>query len=172
MHNTNIVALVGMMGSGKSTLGKILADKLHYKFIDLDTEIEKQAKKTITEIFDSEGEKKFRELETDCLKQQLSSTDKIILACGGGCFITEENRENLINKSLTIYLEASPDTLFSRLEKDKSRPLLQEDGKLKDKIDSILAKRIKYYELADCKINTDNNNEAEIIAQILSKINA
>ncbi len=105
------IYLIGMMGSGKSTVGKTLSEKMHKPFIDLDSEIEKGTGKNISEIFDIDGEEQFRKMETKQLKQYSES----IVACGGGIVLKDENREFINENGFTILLTASMEELSHRL---------------------------------------------------------
>lgn len=118
------IFLVGFMGSGKSAMGAALAKELDLDFIDLDKEIEKKSGKEITSIFAVEGEKYFRDLETQCLTEALEKDD-YVLACGGGTPCFNNNIEKMNENGVTIYLKMSTDGLAERLELEKdARPLL------------------------------------------------
>lgn len=124
--NSNILFLIGFMGCGKTTLGKKLATRMGYTFIDLDDELEKQAGMTITDYFKEYGEAKFRELESNVLKQT-NYPENTIVSTGGGlpCFFDHMDWMN--NRGRTFYVKLSPKTLADRLESGKSeRPLLRE----------------------------------------------
>lgn len=121
--------LIGMMGAGKSTIGRRLAANLRFSFIDTDSEVERRAGVPIMEIFAREGESGFRRRETkalsDCLNQ--ARVDEIVVSTGGGIVITDANRELLKRCGLPIfYLHATPDVLFARVKNDRKRPLLQD----------------------------------------------
>ena len=118
------IYLIGMMGSGKSTLGKTLSEKIQKSFIDLDSEIEKAAGKFISEIFDIDGEEQFRKMESKQLKQYSES----IVACGGGIVLKDENREFINENGVTILLTASMEELSHRLSDSGNRPLLADDN--------------------------------------------
>ena len=160
------------MGSGKSTIGKLLAKKLKWGFIDLDQYIEKRTGKKITKIFEKHGEIKFREIEHKCLKRLLNK-DKLVIALGGGtpCFY---NNIDLINKNGTlVYLKVNVDILAERLLKDKrKRPLIRNlnETQLKYFIKKALKKRVSVYKQADFYINIKNQNVKDIIDKIWKKI--
>lgn len=150
------IALVGFMGSGKTTIGKILAKKLNKKFIDLDAEIEKRAKLSITEIFTKYGETRFRKMEKDELKSALKNRTAVI-ACGGGIILDEENRILLKNFPTVIFLKASARIIAKRLSKNKSRPLLAGISKKAktERIKKMIKKREEFYqEVSNCVIRT------------------
>ena len=114
------IYLIGMMGSGKSTVGKILAEKMELLFIDLDSEIEKTGGKSVSEIFNQDGEDHFRKLESEELKQYSES----VVACGGGIILDEENRQYINENGVAVLLTASMDELFKRLSDSNNRPIL------------------------------------------------
>ncbi|MEA2064808.1 MAG: shikimate dehydrogenase [Patescibacteria group bacterium] len=162
------ITLVGFMGSGKTTVGKVLAEKLNRNFIDLDAEIEKRAKSSITEIFAKHGEARFRKMEKDALKSVLKNKTAVI-ACGGGVILKKENRELLKKFSTVIFLEAKAEIIAARLKNDKSRPLL--DGSDKEKIKKIkemIKKRIAFYqEVSDCEIDTNMRSPKKPVEKIV-----
>lgn len=161
------VILVGMMGSGKSTVGRLAASLFGLKFIDLDEEIERTAGIKIAEIFKRYGEDEFRRLESEALKR-VESSENMVLSVGGGAMIKPENVETMRKIGKIVYLQTSLEELERRLEPEKSnRPLLQEGSHktLKD----LLEKRRAVYETADIILVTERftpEEMAEIIAGI------
>lgn len=123
------VFLVGMMGAGKTTVGKLLAKQMHKTFIDCDEEIRRRTGVTIAHIFDVEGEDGFRKRET-CVIQELAQLDNLVLATGGGAVLNEANRNNLSENGIVVYLKSSVQDLWQRTRHDRSRPLLQTDDPL------------------------------------------
>jgi shikimate kinase len=119
-----VISLIGMPGSGKSTVGRQLARHLDVRFFDSDAEIEKRIGMPIRTYFETEGEGRFRELESSVLSE-LARGDRLVLATGGGIVLREENRHALRNASTVVYLRSSPEELFRRLRHDTHRPLLQ-----------------------------------------------
>lgn len=119
------IALVGMPGSGKSTVGAQLARQLGVPCLDSDAEIEKQLGESIRSFFDREGEAAFRDVESSVIRSLVSGDDEIVLATGGGAVLREENRRALHEGATVVYLRSSPDELFRRLRYDTKRPLLQ-----------------------------------------------
>lgn len=162
------VALIGMMGAGKTTIGKLLAEKLNLKFIDTDEEIIKIENCSINEIFVKQGEETFRTIETKVLKNILNSDNQII-ATGGGIIKKEENR-NLLKQVKTIYLKADKETIFNRVKNDNSRPLLNTEN-LKETIQTILQEREQLYEQSQFVITTTNKTQNEVVTEIIEKIN-
>ncbi len=144
------VYLIGFMGSGKSTLGRWLADALDWNFIDLDNFIENKHHKTIPQIFEEYGEDKFREIESSCLKE-ISKFNKVIVGAGGGtpCFFN--NIEIMNTTGLSVYLQLTPKAIYDRLQTSKSqRPLIagKKGDELLDFICNKLTDREKYYKKA------------------------
>ena len=165
------IALVGFMGTGKTSVGKRLAENMNRTFIDLDKEIEREAKLSITEIFEKYGEAHFRKLEKNMLKKTLSKNRQVI-SCGGGIVLDEKNR-NLLKSYLVVLLKAKPETIAERLKEDNDRPLLKLNNEEKiNKIKQILDERQYFYnDVADYSINTDNCIPKEIARKIIESIN-
>jgi len=162
------LVLIGFMGVGKTSVGKKLAKKLDFKFIDTDYEIEKLENKTISQIFEDYGEEYFRTLETRVLKNSLKEKN-IIISTGGGIITNKENYEILKNEKNVIFLDASVETIISHLYNEiNKRPLLKNSKNLSDKIEELLSIRYeKYKEVSDILIKVDNKNIDEVISQIL-----
>lgn len=118
------VFLIGMMGSGKSTVGRLLAQALDYEFVDCDRVLESRSGVTVATMFEVEGEEAFRRREAAVL-DELTSRAGIVLATGGGAVLQEANRQHLHTRGLAIYLKASVDEIARRLARDRTRPLLQ-----------------------------------------------
>ena len=157
-----------MMGSGKSTLGSMLANKLNWTFIDIDTELEKEHGLSINEIFNN-GESKFRTLESKKL-EKIVLKDHIVCATGGG-IVEEDVNHKILNQSFCIYLDTSLDILHERIKHDNSRPLLLAGDK-KDLLRNIFNKRKeKYKSLSKFSINTDNVDISDSCKTIMEYIN-
>ena len=161
------IYLIGMMGSGKSTVGKTLSEKMHKPFIDLDSEIEKGTGKNISEIFDTDGEEQFRKMETKQLKQYSES----IVACGGGVVLKDENREVINENGATILLTASMEELSYRLSDSGNRPLLADDNTEEALTKLWLERQLHYLNTADFTIETDGKNPEQLTEEILVQIN-
>jgi len=162
------IYLIGMMGSGKSTVGKTLSEKMHKPFIDLDSEIEKGTGKNISEIFDIDGEEQFRKMETKQLKQYSES----IVACGGGIVLKDENREFINENGVTILLTASMEELSHRLSDSGNRPLLADDNTEEALTKLWMERQIDYLETANFTIETDGKNPEQLTEEILVQINS
>ena len=158
------LVLVGMMGSGKSTIGKIIARNLQYDFIDIDNIIEKIEDKTISEIFKKKGEKYFRELEEKVVLYELNSKLRVI-SLGGGSFINKNIRKIIKKDHFSIWLKWNNDTLIERITKNDKRPLVKKLTK-KNLINMIKDRSVIYSE-ANIKIECENLSKKEIINIIL-----
>lgn len=171
-----ILVLIGYMASGKSTLGKVLATKLNYSFIDLDDYIEEEEKKSVNDIFKTKGEIYFRRQETNYLKNILSSKNNLVLSLGGGTPCYSGNMEIIIEAEnvTSIYLKASIPTLVERLKTEKSkRPLIahiKTDELLAEFIGKHLFERTQFYNQAQVTISTDNKNENDIIEELICEL--
>ena len=153
------IYLIGMMGSGKTTVGKLLAEKLNYCFFDTDVAIEKLAQKTVTEIFATEGEARFRELESQTLKK-ISAYHRSAIATGGGIVQRPQNW-NYLRTGLNVWLDADLNLLHQRLAGDNSRPLVGQ-------LESLLATRRSLYKQADLHISVEPEQTPEdIVTKII-----
>lgn len=159
------IFLVGPMGSGKSTVGKLLAERLGYDFVDSDHEIEARTGVSIPHIFDVEGEAGFRAREAAMI-EELSHRENCILATGGGVVLAEENRKNLRSRGFVVYLKASLESLIARTRNDRNRPLLQQPNPEKI-IEKILIEREPFYQdVADMIIETQQIPVYKVVRQI------
>ena len=158
------IVLLGFMGSGKSTIGKLLSERLKVPFLDLDEEIVRKTGLSIPEIFSSSGEEKFREIEREVLIGLLSKSESLIVSTGGGAPAYKDNME-LINKNGTsIYLKADFEKLWERISKDGNRPLVAAG---KEKVRKLFERRIPFYERADIVVRTDIFTPDETVERIL-----
>ena len=159
------LVLLGMMGVGKSTLGKIVAKKLNLKFLDTDLNIEKKWSMKISEIFENKGEDFFRIEEEkevlECLKK-----NKIVLALGGGAFMNKMVRDRILQDSISIWLDLNLKELNKRISWNKKRPLINNDN-AKFTIENLYASRKNIYKLASYKINCNNMSKASITKKII-----
>ncbi|PAX53540.1 shikimate kinase [Brunnivagina elsteri] len=156
------VYLIGMMGAGKTTVGRLVAQHLQYGFLDTDEVITKAAGKSINEIFVSVGEAEFRQVESDILGQICAYT-KLAIATGGGIIMRRENW-GYLRHGLVVWLDVPVDLLCSRLAEDTTRPLLQ-DANPQEKLRSLLEQRIPLYSQADLHITISEDETPESIAQ-------
>ncbi|MCM1253455.1 MAG: shikimate kinase [Clostridium sp.] len=160
------IILIGFMGSGKSTVGIKLSYRLRRALEDTDKLIEKSEGRTISEIFQMDGEAYFRNLETECLKKLIQTADDKIISVGGGLPMREENHALLKKLGTVIYLRATPETIYERVKHDTSRPLLQGDNP-QEKIRSLMKERAAIYEqAADIIIDVDNKDFEAILEEI------
>jgi len=172
----NIFYLAGFMASGKSTIGPIVANILGWTFFDLDKEIEKKENRKITKIFEKEGEDYFRQKESEILKE-ISEGEDLIISLGGGTLVIRENREFIKKRGKLIFLSSSPEVAYRRLKHKRDRPILLADNNeeatenvVMERIESLMKERMKYYQKADYRIDTDNKSigtTADKISEII-----
>jgi len=168
-----IISLVGYMGCGKSHISKILSEKINFKLIDLDKEITRRNKLTISEIFEKKGEISFRKLEREALEEILASEENVVLSLGGGTPVYYNNMEIINHSSKSIFLRASIRTLSERLSKQKEkRPLIANisDENLPEFIAKHLFERNEFYSKAQFMINTDAREPKDIVQEIIEKL--
>lgn len=153
------------MGSGKTTVGKALAEELSYQFLDTDDCIEKKENKTINDIFKEQGESYFRDLETTTIKE-LSNVETYVISTGGGLPLKRENGEILKKIGFIVYLDVTKDTILKRLEGDKTRPLLS-GNEFEQNIEERLEYRKPIYEYtAHISVSVDNREIDDIVEEI------
>jgi shikimate kinase len=163
------IYLIGMMGSGKSTIGPLLADRLGYSCLDTDTTIEKLVGQSVAEIFQTVGEAEFRTIETQVLTE-VSAYVRLVVSTGGGIAIARENWNHL-HQGLVIWLDPSVDLLVSRLQDDTSRPILADSTDLQTKLAQIYTQRRDRYAEADLHLPISlSETPAEIVDRILTAI--
>jgi shikimate kinase len=161
------LVLVGLMGSGKSTVGRLLAERLGRRLLDTDDEVERRAGRTVREIFVDDGEEVFRGLESDVLVEALASDEPSVIAAAGGVVLAEDNRSALRSDSCrVVWLTASPDVLLARVGRGVHRPLLDDDpaGALSTMADQ---REVLYREVADVIIRVDGRSPAEVVEAVL-----
>ena len=159
------LVLTGMMGAGKSTIGRLTAKRLKVKFIDVDKVIERNEKKSIKRVFEENGEKYFRKLE-EKITFKILKNKKAVIALGGGAFINKEIREKVLKSCISVWLKVNLDKLIKRYSKSNRRPLVNKNN-LNTEIKKIYLSRKKIYRLANFKINCDNMNKIQIVEKIL-----
>ena len=164
------IILIGFMGVGKTSLGKLLASKLGRAFIDLDEKIERDSNMTIPQIFEMHGEKYFRELEKAAVRE-VTVRKNLVIATGGGTVKDEENLQLLKNSGVIICLTADAEEIFRRTEKRGERPVLDGGGNERlETIKKLLAEREKFYSQADFKIDTTEWSPLQIVNEICDRI--
>ena len=157
------------MGSGKSTIGKFIAKRLHREFQDSDHFIEKRTGVDIARIFDIEGEHGFRDRESSALSELLSTNNRVI-ATGGGSIMRSENQQLLKQKGYIVFLDTSVNQQLYRLRRDKKRPLLQTENP-RERLESLSAERRPIYlDLADLAVKTDKRMARRLAADIINQL--
>lgn len=161
------IVLIGLMGTGKSAVGRTIAKKLGRRFIDTDRLIERKSGKTVQEIFSEQGEAAFRTLEKEAIKK-ISQYIGIIIATGGGIIKDPENFKFLKQSGWIIALYASPDTLYKRISKKRIRPLLLEKEDPVKILEGLLEERKNMYAMADFQVSTEDKTIDEIADEIIN----
>ena len=164
MKSDKNIVLIGMMGSGKSSIGKILSKKLKLTFVDIDQKIEEFEGLQVLEIFKKKGENYFRKIEEKISLKFLSSENSVI-SLGGGGFINASIRKMCEKNCLSIWLDWKNETIINRIYKSKKRPLAMK--LTKDQTKNLIKERSKFYSLADQRINCDKLDKVEIINKII-----
>lgn len=164
-----IVSLIGLPGSGKSTVGRQLARRLQLPFVDSDHAIEERLGCTIREYFEREGEERFRDVEASVL-DELSQHERGILSTGGGSVLRPANRKNLRERGQVVYLKSSPDELFRRLRHDVNRPLLQVADPLSRLRDLYAVRDPLYRETAHFLIETGRPSVSTLVNMIVMQL--
>jgi shikimate kinase len=168
MSHRNII-LIGPMGSGKSTIGNIIAKRLHREFQDSDHFIENRTGVDIARIFDIEGEQGFRDRESNALSELLSQNNRVI-ATGGGSVLRPENQQLLKQKGYIVFLDTSVNQQMRRLARDKKRPLLQTENP-RERLEAMFDERHPIYlDLADLAIKTDKRVARRLAADIINQL--
>jgi shikimate kinase len=159
------IALIGFMGTGKSSVGRLVADHLQFSFVDTDELIEARAGKLISRIFEQDGEKTFREYERQIV-DELRGLKRTVISTGGGLGANEENLASLKEHALVVCLWASPQIIWNRVRTQAHRPLLQGDNP-KAKIRELLAQRESFYRRADVLVNTEVRSAKEVAQHVM-----
>jgi shikimate kinase len=167
MTESRTIFLVGFMGSGKTTIGRALADRIARDFIDLDQMIVDRAGISIPEIFSNFGEDHFRVLEREALRS-LSNCSPAVVALGGGAFISEENRKIIAEQGTSIWLDCSLDKILERLGSDTTRPLFA--NRTQEQLAELLASRTAAYSQADLHIDVTELSIEEAVEQVIRKV--
>lgn len=164
------VVLVGMMGTGKSSIGRRLAALLHLPFVDADTAIEEAAQLTIAEIFERHGEAAFRDGERRVIARLMDGGRKVI-ATGGGAFVNPETRALILSKAITVWLDADIDTLVERTARKDTRPLLRQ-GDPREILTRLREERRPAYAEAPIHITSGRGPQTRTVARVLKEIDA
>ena len=165
MENKNIF-LIGFMGSGKSTIARLLAKETGKELIEMDETIEKEAGCSINRIFEAHGEVHFRNLESE-LVARISNKGGAVVSCGGGAVLREENVVNMRKNGTIVYLSATPETIYKRVRNSTHRPLLNGNMNL-EYITQLMEKRLPIYEAAaDEVVVVDDREKSQIVEKIL-----
>ena len=159
------IALCGFMGTGKSAVGRIVADQLHFDYLDTDTVIEARAGKGISQIFEEQGEAAFRAMEKRIVKE-LERRDRTVISTGGGLVVDPDNLASLKSHAVVICLWASPETIWSRVKNQSHRPLLADPNPL-EKIRALLMERAPHYKQAGVLLSTELRSAREVAQQVL-----
>lgn len=162
------IILIGFMGAGKTTVGRKLANRLGYFFLDTDHRIEERQGCSITEIFRYAGEETFRDLETHFL-EEMQSLQNTVLSTGGGMFLRPTNRDLLKNMGKTVYLQVDVSTLMQRLQADQHRPLLQQ-ANWQEKVQTMLAQRDPVYSQADLIVRAQDGPPNVMVSRIIEAL--
>jgi len=163
------IFIVGPMGSGKSTVGKIISDELFFNFFDTDEEIETRTGASIDWIFDLEGEEGFRKRESEILNEMVDK-NSIVLSTGGGIILSESNRELLSSRGTVFYLSTPISVQVERTAKDKDRPLLK-NGDPKEILSRLHNERENLYEaVSDYIVETENKSSHDVASEIINLV--
>ena len=168
LKRTPGIYVVGFMGSGKSTVGRLLAHRLGWSFFDTDEEIEAAEKSSITAIFETRGEPEFRRIETEILRQHVAWVERgrpAVLALGGGAFSAAENRRIVENNGLSIWLDCPLDVVSRRVAPESHRPLARDPERFAE----LYKTRLETYRLADIRIPITSDDASVAVEQILKR---
>lgn len=168
-----IVALIGPPGAGKTSTGKLVAERLGWSFMDTDQLIEAKAGRSVSEIFEKDGEPAFRKMESEVVNEMSTlvlGRKGVVLATGGGLPVNQANLENLMSLGLVIFLNATPLCLKNRLVDDNSRPLLAGSDDLLQRLSNLMASRKQYYTKAPVRIDTEDLTVEEVAYRIQEMI--
>jgi shikimate kinase len=163
-HIVNL-ALIGFMGTGKTSVGRLVAEQLNFEFLDTDEQIQTRTGRTIADIFKQHGEPAFREMEGQ-LVVELSARKNVVISTGGGLPANQQNLEKLKSHALVICLWSAPEKIWERVHHQSHRPLLH-DADPQKKIRDLLTIREPFYKQADVLINTDTRNLREVTQQVV-----
>nr|WP_183604471.1 shikimate kinase [Paenibacillus phyllosphaerae] len=160
------IVLVGFMGTGKSTVSRLLAEQIGCLAVDMDAEIERRIGRDIPSIFAQEGEAFFRRVESEVLAALLASEDSSIIATGGGAVLAQSNCDLMLKQGMVVALTAQPEHIIARVRGDENRPLLQ--GDVEERVNKLLADRKHAYAFAPLQIDT-TALEAQAVADLIAE---
>lgn len=160
------VYLLGFMGAGKTTVGKILSERLGWPFLDLDEEIEEGVGMPIPAIFRKRGEASFRQLELKYLDRASRSNESVVVACGGGLPLSARNRRMMERTGLSVYLSISPETAIKRVGEDPHRPLFEDPAQVR----ALWERRQSAYDEIPNSVDADNKSLDEVVDAVLDLI--
>ncbi len=166
MSNKKPILLVGLMGSGKTTVGVALAKRLKIDFFDSDRLIEDLAGASIAEIFERDGEEFFRKVEAKTIQKILKTKENIVLATGGGAFMNDKTRKTAAKHAQAIWLDANIETLLHRVEGNDNRPLLNNVNR-KKVLQELILERYPVYKKAEFKVDVNNTSKTKITNEII-----
>jgi len=161
------IVLIGFMGTGKSTVGFALAERLGWRFVDTDVVVVEREGRTIPQLFEEKGETYFRDAETAALADVLSGSMQVV-ATGGGAVLRPENRETMLAGGFVVALTAPPDVLLARLRGDANRPLLA--GDKEERVHRLLEERKNAYDFAPLVVDTSRSNVRETVETIMERM--
>ena len=164
MKSKKNLVLLGMMGSGKSTIGYLLSKSLDLEFCDIDLIIEKEVGCKIAEIFNREGENSFRKIEEKTSIKILKLKNKVI-SLGGGAFLNENIRKEVLSNNISFWLDWKKDTLINRIKRNNKRPIVNNSNEVE--IKKLISQRVKIYSMADFKIDCEKFSKNEITEKIV-----
>lgn len=175
-NDRQLIFLTGFMGSGKSTIGPILANTLGYDFVDVDRLIEQKANARVVQIFERDGEGRFRELEHEVLND-VASRDHCVVSLGGGTIANDQNFRLIRERGVIVYLQLAPDEIYQRVHHRPDRPLLWDgSGKLlsadqlQERIRQLLTDRERYYKQADIIVPSDRRRVGVTVDEIVRRL--
>ena len=163
MKSKKNLVFLGMMGSGKTSIGKIVSKKLDLEFIDVDQEIEKELNMNISKIFQNKGEKYFREVE-ETITLKILKNKKTVVSLGGGAFLNNKIKKEILDKHISFWLNWEPKTLIKRIKNSKKRPLALNASK--NELHKLIKDRYLIYSNAQHKIECDKLTKNEIVDKI------
>lgn len=162
------IFLVGFMGTGKSTIARRMKQKYHMEIVEMDELIEGRERMKIPELFQTYGEEYFRNLETELLSE-IQEKENLVVSCGGGAVLREENVRKMKACGVVVLLTASPQTILKRVRNNNRRPLLEGKKTIQDIQELMEARREAYESAADIRICVDNKNSEDICVEIINR---